>query len=252
MTGSIDLNADMGEYADANGAKIEADLMALISSCSIACGGHAGDAETMRQTVQLAKAHHVSVGAHPSYPDRDGFGRRSIDIDRETLAASLREQIDALQEILDAEKISMQHVKPHGVLYNDAARDAMLAQLIAEISKDAVIVGPPDSALEAAARMADRPFIAEGFVDRLYRSDRSLTPRSSPGAVITDIEARAAQAAAIASGAEFASADGPIKLNVQTLCIHSDSPGAAETARAARNALTAAGFSIAAFAPAPA
>ncbi len=248
MTRSIDLNADMGEYADAGGAQIEAALMALITSCSVACGGHAGDEETMRRTVQLAKAHQVSVGAHPSYPDREGFGRRSIDINPADLYTSLREQINALRAVLKSEDVPLRHMKPHGALYNDAARNDALAQLVVDVAPDTAIVGPPGSALEAAAQKAGAPFIAEGFVDRLYRRDRTLTPRSTPGAVIADINARAAQAAAIATGAEFAAADGRLTLNADTLCIHSDSPGAVETARAVRRALEAAGVSVAAFA----
>ncbi len=250
MAQSVDLNADMGEYADASGAQIEAELMALITSCSIACGGHAGDTASMRRTAQLAKSHSVSVGAHPSYPDREGFGRRSIDIDGDALSHSLREQIEALRIVLEDDDVPMRHVKPHGALYNDAARDTALARMIAAAATGVAIVGPPGSALEAAARENKTAFIAEGFVDRLYQADGSLTPRSAPGAVIAAIDARAAQAAAIASGVEFAAADGRLTLNVDTLCIHSDSPGAVETARAVRKALATAGLSPAAFSPA--
>ena len=253
MVRSIDLNADMGEYLDADSAQIEAELMALITSCSIACGGHTGETDTMRRTVRLAKASAVSIGAHPSYPDRDGFGRRTIDIDQKALDDSIRKQIDSLLAILENEGAPLRHVKPHGALYNDAARDEALAQTVADAAvrsaNGAAIVGPPGSALEAAARRAGAAFIAEGFVDRLYLKDGSLTPRSTPGAVIADVQTRALQASAIATGAEFQAADGVLQLNAATLCIHSDSPGAANTARAVREALQAAGVNVAPLSP---
>lgn len=252
MARSIDLNADMGEYSSPESAQNEAALMGLITSCSIACGGHTGDAQTMSRTVQLAKTNAVAIGAHPSYPDREGFGRRTIDIDPEALAASLRTQIDRLLEILDSEGVTLRHIKPHGALYNDAARDEPLANMIVAQARGAAILGPPGSALETAARSAGATFLAEGFVDRLYCKDGSLTPRAMPGAVIADVETRALQATAIARGAEFPAADGALRLHAHTLCIHSDSPGALDTARAVREALRSAGVGVAAFsAPAP-
>ena len=247
MTRAIDLNADMGEYADPRSEKIEADLIPLITSCSIACGGHAGDAQTMRRTVHLAKTHNVGVGAHPAYPDREGFGRRSIDIDPHTLENTLREQIDVLRMIADEEHTPLRHVKAHGALYNDAAKNPALAQAIVKSASGIAIMGPPGSALESEARQAGCRFIAEGFLDRLYRIDGSLTPRTQAGAVIADIDARAAQGVAIASGASFPASDGDLTIAVQTLCIHSDSPGAADTACAVRDALTAANIAVAPF-----
>ena len=241
MSRAIDLNADMGEYQTEEQACIEAALMALITSCSIACGGHAGDEETMRRTARLARQHKVGVGAHPSYPDREGFGRRSMTIDPEMLGKSIRKQIKALADILNEECIPLRHVKPHGALYNDAARDAALSSHVIaaakDVAADAVIVGPPGSALETAARKGGLGFVAEGFVDRLYQRDGSLTPRTEPGAVIADIDARAAQGAAIAAGKPIRAADGDLTLAVQTLCIHSDSDGAVATAQALRDAL---------------
>lgn len=249
MRRTIDLNADMGEYSSAAGARIEAELMALITSCSIACGGHTGDADTMRQTVRLAKKHGVCVGAHPSYPDREGFGRRSIEIDSAALTDSLRQQIKSLLGVLKNECVSLRHVKPHGALYNDAARDETLARDVVHAflcsAGDVAIVGPPGSAMEIAAQKAGATFLAEGFVDRLYLANGSLTPRSTPGAILADVDARASQAVSIATGAEFAAADGALSVRAATLCIHSDSPGAVETARAVRAKLNAAGVSVA-------
>lgn len=244
----IDLNADMGEYADDAQQAAEASLMPLVTSCSIACGGHAGDAATMRATARLAKQHGVSVGAHPSYPDRDGFGRRKVGIAPDALLASLSKQIAFLRNVLDADNMPLTHVKPHGALYNAAAKDEDLAALVVEAAGDAIIVGPPDSALEAATTAADKRFAAEGFVDRLYQASGALTPRTEPGAIIEDIGLRARQALAIASGEKFPAADGALQLAVRTLCIHGDSPGAVETAKAVRTALEEAGFAIRTFA----
>jgi UPF0271 protein len=245
---AIDLNADMGEYADEAQRAVEAALTPLISSCSIACGGHAGDEKTMRETARRAKAYGVSVGAHPSYPDRKGFGRRSRTIAADELAESLRAQIAALKSILDAEGVTLAHVKPHGALYNDAARDIALARIVAQVACDAILVGPPQSMLERAAKELNAEFAVEGFVDRLYLKSGALAPRSQPGGVIEDIAARTHQALAIARGEPVAAADGELTLAVKTLCIHSDSPGAVETARAVRAGLEADGFAIRTFA----
>lgn len=245
---TIDLNADMGEYADDAQEAVEAALMPLVTSCSVACGGHAGDAATMRATARRAKDSGVSVGAHPSYPDREGFGRRRIDIAPEALREALHNQVAALRIVLDAEDMPLAHVKPHGMLYNDAAKDTALAELVVEAAGDAIVVGPPGSALETAALKAGARFAAEGFVDRLYKISGALIPRTMKGAVIAEIDARARQALAIARGAEFKAADGALALSVKTLCIHSDSPGAVETAKAVRAALEADGIAIRTFA----
>ncbi len=245
---SIDLNADMGEYANQAERLTEAALTPLVTSCSIACGGHAGDEETMLITARRAKAHGLNVGAHPSYPDRENFGRRSLRIATTTLAHALGKQIAVLKQVLDAESISLSHLKPHGALYNDAAKSPVLARIIVKAAKNAggnvVLFGPPHSALEREAAEAGVPFAAEGFVDRLYRQDGSLTPRSEPGAIIEEIAARAEQALAIARGEPVNAADGTLVVPAATLCIHSDSPGAVETAKAVREALDAAGVVI--------
>lgn len=241
---SIDLNADMGEYADETQREIEAALMPLVSSCSIACGGHTGDERTMRHTALLAKKHNVSIGAHPAYPDREGFGRRSLEFEPDKLAQSLKQQVSALASILKKEGITLRHVKPHGALYNDAAKDAGLARLVVEAAGNAIIVGPPGSMIETAARDAGKRFAAEGFVDRLYLRSGVLSPRGTPGAIIEDVDTRAQQAAAIARGDKFDAVDGVLAINVQTLCIHSDSRGAVETACAVRKGLEDEGFTI--------
>ncbi|WP_375201492.1 5-oxoprolinase subunit PxpA [Hyphococcus sp.] len=245
---AIDLNADMGEYADETQQAIEAALMPLVTSCSIACGGHTGTAETMCATARLAKQHNVRTGAHPSYPDREGFGRRAVTLSSEELRLSLTLQVEALKGVLGLESLQLSHVKPHGALYNDAAKDIALAQVVASVCSGAVLVGPSGSALEAAAKEAGLPFAAEGFVDRLYLASGALSPRSEPGAVLADIDARAAQALAIAKGEKINARDGALLVKAETLCIHSDSPGAVETAQAVRKALEEADIAVRPFA----
>lgn len=245
---AIDLNADMGEYADDAQRELEAALMPLITSCSIACGGHAGTAETMCVTARLAKQHSVRTGAHPSYPDREGFGRRPVALSAEELRLSLTLQVEALKGALSLESLPLSHVKPHGALYNDAAQDIVLARIVASVSIRTTLVGPAGSALEAAAKETGLNFTAEGFVDRLYLASGALTPRGEQGAVLTDIKARAAQALAIAKGEELKAQDGDLLVRADTLCIHSDSPGAVETAEAVRKELGNAGVTIRPFA----
>lgn len=247
MSKTIDLNADMGEYANETEARNEARLMPLVTSCSIACGGHAGDATSIRRTAKLARLHKVCVGAHLSYPDREGFGRRSLEIDHNDLRVSLHEQMDLIRKVLTDENISLAHMKPHGALYNDAAKDSALAALIVAAAGDAIIVGPPRSEVQRAANRAGARFLPEGFVDRRYRKDGSLTARSEDGAVIADIADRAEQARRIAMGENIDAADGRLTVGARTLCIHSDSPGAVETASAVRDLLQKNGVCLKSF-----
>ena len=243
---SIDLNADLGE-----GESTDAELLEIVSSCNIACGGHAGDRDSMRATIDAAVARGVAVGAHPSYPDREGFGRRSGFVDAAGLKPALEHQLADLLYVAAQAGEPIRHVKPHGALYNDAARDRSLADAVAaalrSLGFDGALVGPPGSELERAATMAGLAFIAEGFVDRAYRADGSLMPRGEPGAVHTDPAVAAQQAVSIAVDGWVESADGrPVRLPVATLCIHGDTPGAVASAEAVRTALESAGVSIAA------
>lgn len=248
-TDTIDLNADLGE-----GAATDAELLAIVSSCNIACGGHAGDAASMAATVAAAAANGVAVGAHPSYPDREGFGRRSAFTGAGELVPALEAQVNELLTIAGKASVRVGHVKPHGALYNDAARDRELADAICcsvrALDPTLSIVGPPGSALGEAAERAGLAFVAEGFVDRAYRPDGSLVPRSEPGSVYTEPVQASRQAVDIAVAGEVTASDGSIvSLPVQTLCIHGDTPGAVEVARAVSAALVEAGVSIAACGP---
>lgn len=241
----IDLNADMGEYAGSSEEAKEIALMPLVTSCSIACGGHAGTVETMTHTTARALAAGVSIGAHPSYPDRAHFGRRSIKIDDADLLADLRRQIAMLSDVIDATDARLAHVKPHGALYNDAAGDSHLAAIVvAAAPAGAAIFGPPGSALASAAAAAGRRFVAEGFADRRYLKRGVLTPRSRPDAILATAAERAEQAVALATGCEIAGVEESFAMLIDTLCLHGDDPAAVETARALRAALAAAGVAI--------
>ena len=247
MTGvkaAIDLNADLGE-----GGACDAELLAIVSSCNVACGGHAGDADSMARTVQLAIAGGVAVGAHPSYPDRDNFGRRSMALGADELYESLTSQAESLLDIAGELGARVRHLKPHGALYNDAAVNAGLADIVArvaaELPGDVCLVGPPGSELECAAAGNDLVFVAEAFVDRAYRADGRLVPRSERGAVHADIRKMVAQALSLATNDEVEAIDGQvISVPARTLCVHGDTRDAAAAARAIRRALEAAGVTI--------
>jgi UPF0271 protein len=241
---SIDLNADLGE-----GHAYDLALLSVVSSCNIACGGHAGDAQSMAETIRAAVKHDVSVGAHPSYPDRDGFGRRSRYAEGSTLLASLSEQIEKLRAIAAAEGAVLTHVKPHGALYNDAASDRVLAELLVEAIKQetnaAYLVGPPESELQEAARRGDLRFIGEAFVDRVYGFDGRIVPRSEPGAVHSDINTISTQAVGLATTGQVTAQNGDvIKIEADTLCIHGDTKNAYQVALAVRDVLNANGVDI--------
>jgi UPF0271 protein len=227
---SIDLNADLGE-----GDPCDLELLGIVSSCNIACGGHAGDAETMRTTVLSALENDVSIGAHPSYPDREGFGRRSGYMSGEELLASLTAQIGELNSLVIKAGARLTHVKPHGALYNDAVNDRELADIIARAIgatvPDAAFVGLPESELQNSAVEHGLEFVAEGFIDRAYQENGQLVPRSEPGAVHNSLELVLPQAVSLVG-------------KVDTLCIHGDTPGAADAAAAVRHELEMQGVEI--------
>ena len=241
---TIDLNADLGE-----GDEFDVELMRVISSCNIACGGHAGDAASMAVTVDLATANDVAIGAHPSYPDRDGFGRTARFSSGEELHNSLLEQIDTLKSIGRDGGREIAHIKPHGALYNDAAQDPALAEIVIRAAQEtcpgASIVGPPQGALQDAALQAGANYIVEGFVDRAYMADGTLVPRTEPNAVHSDMNTITTQALRLATEGELTAENGEIiAVPVQTLCLHGDTPNAGEVGRAVRDVLLKSGVEI--------
>jgi UPF0271 protein len=254
---TIDLNADIGEADTSEWAASEAAIISAISSANIACGGHAGDEVSMRLTVRNAKAAGVTIGAHPAYPDRENFGRKSLvlgdDIERDMLKDSLRTQILNLAEICADEDVRLAYVKPHGALYNDSVFDPQKADLIAEVISDLnlnlLFLGGPHSEMGRAAADHALGFVAEGFIDRRYTDDGHLLSRKIDGAVIKDQTARINQAVALATHAPVETHSGKrLLLKTGSLCVHGDSPGAVETARQARAAIEAKDLTIKAFA----
>ncbi len=251
MNLSIDLNADLGEFDNAEALARDRAIMAEISSANIACGGHAGNDRTMLEMLEASAAAGVAAGAHPSYPDRENFGRTSIMMSDEALSATLSEQILKLKRHADARGIALTHVKPHGQLYNDAADAPRLAELIAKVIAqtlpDAAYVGLAGSEMAVAARAAGQIFIAEGFADRRYDARGRLVSRKEAGAVLESEAERIEQALDLARGEPIHSNEGKlIDLDVDSICLHSDSDGALASARDIRAALDKAGITVAA------
>jgi len=240
----IDLNADIGE-----GYPWDDELLTIVSSCNIACGGHAGDAATMAATVRAALGNGVAVGAHPGYPDREGFGRASGFLDGDALYDSLVEQVTALDGIAADLGARLAHVKPHGALYNDAVHRRDLADIVARVTAEApgapAFMGMAGTELERAAERHGLAFIAEGFVDRAYEPDGTLVSRREPGAVHGELAVVTTQALRIASAGEVTARNGAvIAVRADTLCIHGDTQGAASVARAVRDVLENQGVEI--------
>ncbi|HJU09093.1 MAG TPA: 5-oxoprolinase subunit PxpA [Rhodanobacteraceae bacterium] len=233
---TIDLNADLGEGYD------DAAVMPHISSANIACGFHAGGAATMRRTVALCFADGVAIGAHPSLRDPQNFGRREMELAPDEVYAQTLYQIGALAAVARAAGTKLHHVKPHGALYNMAARDRALADAIARAVRDfdpsLILVGLAGSASIDAARTIGLRVAREAFCDRRYRVDGSLTPRSQANAVIENIDDVVAQAVSIATRNEAIADDGSrVRIEADTLCVHGDRGNAGECARRLREAL---------------
>jgi 5-oxoprolinase (ATP-hydrolysing) subunit A len=253
---TIDLNCDMGESFGAYSIGADAEVMASISSANIACGFHGGDPMVMRRTVRLARDAGVAVGAHPGLPDLVGFGRREIRVTAQEVEDLVLYQIGALAAIAQSEGVRLRHVKAHGALYNMAARDRALADAIARAVRacdsSLILFGLPASELIRAGEAAGLPVASEGFVDRAYEADGSLTPRSRSGSVIHDVDTVVRRAVRMVEEERVTAADGSeIPLHIDTLCIHGDTPGAAELTRALAAGLARAGIAIAPAAAGP-
>lgn len=241
---TIDLNADLGE-----GGTHDPELIALASSANIACGGHAGDETTMRRAVEACISCGAAIGAHPGYEDREHFGRVALNLQAAEVAESVKRQIVKLMEIAREAGAEVHHVKPHGALYNQADREPALAaavvSAVGSVLPGCVFYVPPSGALASAGEAAGLRMKAEGFVDRLYQADGSLTPRAMKGAVIDDVDEAVAQALRIAERGEVGTSAGTvIPLRAETLCVHGDGEKAVELLAAVRRALEAAGFTI--------
>ncbi|TXK62175.1 LamB/YcsF family protein [Alkalisalibacterium limincola] len=240
----IDFNADIGE-----GCGDDAAIVPLLSSASIACGGHAGDAASMAAAVACCAAHGVAIGAHPSWEDRPGFGRQRMDRPAAELQSLLRSQVQALAAVAAQVGMRLAHVKPHGALYNQAAEDAGVADAIAgevaRIDPGLKLYALAGSELAAAGRRAGLAVVEEVFAERGYRSDGRLVPRGEPGAVIDTLDTAVAQTLQMLAEGSVTSVDGKmVPIHPQTLCLHGDRPDAAAFARGLREAIEAAGYAV--------
>lgn len=243
---SIDLNSDLGE-----GAGHDAELMRFVTSANIACGGHAGDERTMRETIALALEHGVAIGAHPGYPDRANFGRTPMPMEPLALIEEVAAQVRALAEIAARSGARLRHVKAHGAMYNQAERDPAIAASIATgIWDDArgaslLVFAPPGSAMLDRALAMDLRVAREGFVDRAYEPDGTLRSRRLAGALHTDPKTAAAQAVSFVRDGGVRAYDGSfLPLEVDTLCLHGDTPGAPAIAAAVRDAFAREGIEV--------
>ncbi|WP_108248765.1 LamB/YcsF family protein [Planctomonas deserti] len=249
----MDLNSDLGETVDGMPTADDAALFALVTSANVACGFHAGDERSMRDSCRLAVRHGVALGAHVSYDDREGFGRRDVDVTPTRLREHVLTQLRALGEAAAESGARIRYVKPHGALYNRIVHDRAQADAVAgavrDFSPGLPLLGLPGSAIEAAADTAGSPFFREAFVDRGYRPDGTLVPRGSAGALLGDGDGITERAVRLATTGRVRAVDGTeLELRVDSLCVHGDTPGAVDMAHSVRAALIAAGVPLTAFA----
>lgn len=248
---AIDLNSDLGEWdlpADAGG---DVRMFGLVTSANIACGFHAGNAESMLASARSAAENGVSLGAHPSYRDREGFGRRDREVDAATLIADILEQVEALSNAAARAGTRIRYLKPHGALYNRIAVDPVQADAVAVAARDAglPILGLAGTAIHTAADGHGVQFFREAFVDRAYLPDGRLVPRAVAGAVLTDPAAVAVRTVRMVADGAVEALDGTvIRVELDSLCVHGDTPGAFAMAAAVREHLTAAEVELRAFA----
>jgi UPF0271 protein len=245
----VDLNADVGESFGAYRIGHDEALMPLITSASVAAGCHGGDPSIIRRTIRLARHHGVSVGAHPGFPDLAGFGRREMHLAPGEVEDLVLSQIATVAGIAKVEGVELQHVKPHGALYNMAARDESLAAAIvrstAAFDPRLVLFAPPGSAMHRAAEAAGVTVAREAFADRAYLADGSLAPRGTAGAVIDDPDVAVTRVLRMLQHHEVVATDGSVvSINPDTVCIHSDTPGAGRLAAALRKGLERHGVTI--------
>lgn len=248
----MDLNADVGESFGAYTIGCDSALLQHVTSASVAAGFHAGDPSVLRSTIRRAKECGVAVGAHPGFPDLVGFGRRDLRLTPAEAEDLVLYQVAAVRGVASAEGVSLQHVKPHGALYNMATRDhelaVAIARAIAAVDRKLVLFAPGDSALLEAGRKQGLRVAAEAFADRGYEPDGTLVSRSKPGAVLTDAGVIVARAVRMIAHGVVRTSDGSERpIVADTLCIHGDTPDAGKLGQALRAGLAAAGVSVKAF-----
>lgn len=238
----IEISCDLGEAQTPEQLAVERELWTMVEAASVACGGHVGDEQSMRRCVELARGGRVILGAHPSYPDRENFGRESMAIGRAELVATLQEQIGALRAIALQSNLRLERVKPHGALYNDAHRNESLAAAIVDamlvIDPQLAVVTSPGSEVERIATLRGVRVVREAFADRRYTAAGALVPRSDPRSLLLDEAEAAAQAVSLATEGKVTAIDGSvIDVPHETICVHGDMPGAVERLRMIRTAI---------------
>jgi UPF0271 protein len=249
----IDLNADLGEGFGRSRSSEDEALLDLVTSANIACGFHAGDATTMRDTVRAAASRGVAIGAHPSYPDIPGFGRRELGLSPKQIRFHVSYQLRAIRDVCSGENAKLSYVKAHGALYNRAAKDSDAATAIVdamrEVDPSLFLLGLAGSEMARVAGRNGVAFAAEAFADRAYKPDGSLVPRAEPGAVIHDVQSAVKRAITLVKSSTVAADNGTtLGVVAQSLCVHGDNPDALPILRELRAALERAGVKIAPFA----
>ncbi len=223
----IDLNADLGEQIHSD---LDEAIMPFISSCNIASGGHAGNEETILRTIQLANEHGVSIGIHPSFPDKENFGRALVNISDQALTETLTEQIHLVKNVAEQKGATVTHVKPHGALYNLSARDERCASILAEtiwkMAPNLRLFGLAHSISELKAKEFGLQFIGEAFADRRYKNRQALMSRKVEGAVLSNVEDVLTQVEDLVFNEQIKTAEGTYPLQADTICLHSDTEGA--------------------------
>ncbi|MDF0666305.1 MAG: LamB/YcsF family protein [Nitrospira sp.] len=246
---TIDLNSDMGEYDSEEFLALEAQLMPLITSVNIACGVHAGNPTLMRRTARLAAQHGAAIGAHPGFPDAEGFGRRDYQVSPLQVESLVTSQLKMLVDVLALDHLTVTHVKLHGALYNLASRDQTIAdavaQAIASFNRHLFLFVLAGSVLVESGKSTGLTIVQEAFADRAYRSDGSLVPRSQPDALLKTEQQVCRQLRQILSGYVTSIEGQRVALHAESLCIHADTPQAVEFVRLVRNEIESAGIGIA-------
>lgn len=230
-TFTIDINCDLGEGNTLAAADNDALLMPYLSSCNIACGGHAGSLETIEQAIKNALHHQLKIGAHPGYPDQENFGRQSLDLSAKEIVASLQQQLNLFSGVLNSHNTSLHHIKLHGALYNDVEKHNQLAAVIADYLVESFpeikVYGLAQGNFQKVCEDKKLIFVAEGFMDRRYQTNGTLLSRTEPDAVLTQVKQCVQQAIAFAKGQPVVSSTGAlISPRVETVCLHGDNENA--------------------------
>lgn len=249
-TKKIDINCDLGEGVSKTDCDKDAKLMPFISRCNIACGGHAGNLETMRESLINAQENNLKIGAHPGYPDKENFGRTSLKLDFKQLSESLVNQVQQLIKVANSLSITLDHIKCHGALYNDAESNSLLSKQLVILFKthfpNLKVMGLAGGEMEKSSHELNHHFLREGFMDRAYQSNGKLVPRTKPNSVFNNPTNVVIQACKLASGEPLQTSENQLlELSVDSICLHGDNPQALLIAKEVNHAISQIGIEIA-------